>query len=383
MTDKYFPAAPGVSAGDAAASRVLWSGRCAVAEYAFEEPNSLPRWTLPEETEVVVTDDRVIYRDVSTGATGDLRWPWPQHLRVQPGNRDSGRSATVTQIQLVCAGPGGTFPALVLAGGDIATVGDADRLANVLRQTIARYRVEHAAELGIPAPQGRMLSRLVIGPEFSNYQGGEGQTVTLLGAISVQASQAVPRPRPIYGSAAVPAPVSAAPVYEPVAAAPEYAPVPAYEPAAAEWPVAVHAEFGTSPPQTLRPGFDADTASRPARPADDTVLRGAPTWRPAPPTWPPGWPTWWPAATTARVRPSPPTSPPTWAAPTTRPTAPSRSGAPRPGSPPTRPDPAVSTRGARPTTRSAPAPARSDQLAHPAAADAKHRPSATRTSCSS
>ncbi|GAA2613801.1 translation initiation factor 2 [Paractinoplanes durhamensis] len=276
MTDKYFPAAPGVSAGDAAASRVLWSGRCAVAEYAFEEPNSLPRWTLPEETEVVVTDDRVIYRDVSTGATGDLRWPWPQHLRVQPGNRDSGRSATVTQIQLVCAGPGGTFPALVLAGGDIATVGDADRLANVLRQTIARYRVEHAAELGIPAPQGRMLSRLVIGPEFSNYQGGEGQTVTLLGAISVQASQAVPRPRPIYGSAAVPAPVSAAPVYEPVAAAPEYAPVPAYEPAAAEWPVAVHAEFGTSPPQTLRPGFDADTASRPARPADDTVLRGAP-----------------------------------------------------------------------------------------------------------
>src|SRR4051812_29404744 len=134
MTDKYFLAAPGVSGGDAAGSRVLWSGRCAVAEYAFEEPSSLPRWTLPEETEVVITDHQVIYRDASTGATGDLRWPWPQHVRVQPGNRDSGRSATVTQIQLVCAGPGGTFPALVFAGGDIATVGDADRLANLLRQ---------------------------------------------------------------------------------------------------------------------------------------------------------------------------------------------------------------------------------------------------------
>src|SRR4051794_30509293 len=96
MTDKSFLAEPGVSAGDAAGSRVLWSGRCAVAEYAFEEPSSLPRWTLPEQTEVVVTDDRVIYRDLTTGATGDLSWQWPQHLRVQPGNRDSGRSATAT-----------------------------------------------------------------------------------------------------------------------------------------------------------------------------------------------------------------------------------------------------------------------------------------------
>jgi hypothetical protein len=178
MPDEFFTAA----AGD---PHVLWSGHCAVAEYAFEEPNSLPRWTLPEETEVVITDDRVVYRDVATGAAGELHWPWPQHLRVQPGNRATGRAATVTQIQLVCAGPGGTFPALVFAGGDLATVGDADRLANVLRQAIARYRVEHAAELGISADQVRMLSRLVIGPEFANYQGGEGQTVTLLGSVAV------------------------------------------------------------------------------------------------------------------------------------------------------------------------------------------------------
>src|SRR5690348_13703929 len=87
MSDKFFLAASGSApAGDAPGSRVLWSGRCAVAEYAFEEPSSLPRWTLPEETEVVITDDRVVYRDVTTGATGELQWPWPQHLRVQPGN---------------------------------------------------------------------------------------------------------------------------------------------------------------------------------------------------------------------------------------------------------------------------------------------------------
>jgi hypothetical protein len=45
MTDKYFLAASGASADAAAGSRVLWTGRCAVAEYAFEEPSSLPRWT--------------------------------------------------------------------------------------------------------------------------------------------------------------------------------------------------------------------------------------------------------------------------------------------------------------------------------------------------
>jgi hypothetical protein len=245
MTDKFFLTEPGAPAGDAAGSRVLWSGRCAVAEYAFDEPSSLPRWTLPEETEVVVTEDRVIYRDVTTGSTGDLRWPWPQHLRVQPGNRDTGRSATVTQIQLVCAGPDGTFPALVLAGGDIATVSDADRLANVLRQAIARYRVENAAELGIPAPQARMLSRLLIGPEFTNYQGGEGQTVTLLGAVSV----AVPAPAP--------------------------APQPSYA-ASAAVPTAGHPDLGATPPRLPRPGFDPVTQSRPARPADDATLRGTP-----------------------------------------------------------------------------------------------------------
>jgi hypothetical protein len=194
--------------------RVLWSGHCAVAEYAFEEPASLPRWTLPEETEVVVTDSRVIYRDVATGGTGELRWPWPQHLRVQPGNRDTGRSATVTQIQLVCGGPADTFPALVFAGGDLATVGDADRLANILRQAIARYRVEHQNEMGLTAPQARMLSRLVIGPEFSNYQGGEGQTVSLLGASTVVQDE----PAAYYSDdAAVYAQAYAEPVAAPIA----------------------------------------------------------------------------------------------------------------------------------------------------------------------
>jgi hypothetical protein len=47
-----------------------------------------------------------------------------------------------------------------------------------------------------------MLSRLLIGPEFSNYQGGEGQTVSLLGALPVH--------RP-----AEPGPVAAAPAAVP------------------------------------------------------------------------------------------------------------------------------------------------------------------------
>jgi hypothetical protein len=166
--------------------RILWTGRCAVAEYAFGEPASLPRWTLPEETGVVITETRVVFVDPAGRAGGELHWLWPQHLRVQPGNRDTGRSATVTQIQLVCNGPGDAFPALVFAGGDLATVGDADRLANMLRQSIARFRVEHSGELGLAAPQARMLSRLVIGPEFNNYQGGQGQTVTLLGSMTVE-----------------------------------------------------------------------------------------------------------------------------------------------------------------------------------------------------
>jgi hypothetical protein len=388
MTDKYFLAASGASADAAAGSRVLWTGRCAVAEYAFEEPSSLPRWTLPEETEVVVTEDRVIYRDVTTGATGELLWPFPQHLRVQPGNRDTGRSATVTQIQLVCAGPGGTFPALVFAGGELTTVGDADRLANVLRQAIARYRVDHASELGIPAPQTRMLSRLVIGPEFNNYQGGEGQTVSLLGSTpvvdaqppvvppyddepflqshlpSAPASGSVPAsavtgyaPRagapaydaPAYGqrqdgyapreeapaayaapsypepshpapsyaapSPAAPsyaepdhpyaaparsdagptrsyaAPTSGAPAHayaaptsgspaptsgSPAHAAPPTGPAGPGQPQSPGWTTVGAPSFGVTPPQVLRPGFDEIARTRPARPADEATLRGAP-----------------------------------------------------------------------------------------------------------
>src|SRR6201995_4252846 len=171
MPEMFFLSAPGAALVHSLRAsfdteRVLWRGRCAVAEYAFDEPASLPRWTLPEETEVVVTETRVVYLDMVRRVGGELHWPWPQHLRVQPGNRETGRAATVTQIQLVCSGPGGAFPALVFAGGEPSAVGDADRLANVLRQAIARFRVENAAELGLSMPQSRMLSRLVIAPEF-------------------------------------------------------------------------------------------------------------------------------------------------------------------------------------------------------------------------
>ncbi|MEU4214555.1 translation initiation factor 2 [Actinoplanes sp. NPDC026623] len=167
--------------------RELWRGRCAVAEYAFDKAASLPRWALPETTEVLVTDHRVAYAYASSDdvevTSGELRWLWPQHLRVQPGERAAGRAASAAQIQLVCAASDGTFPALVFAGGELATPGDADRLANLIRHAIARFRVDNAGRLGLSTPQARMLSRLLIGPEFSNYQGGEGQTVTLLGSL--------------------------------------------------------------------------------------------------------------------------------------------------------------------------------------------------------
>jgi hypothetical protein len=182
--------------------RELWQGRCAVAEYAFDQAASLPRWALPETTEVLVTDHRVVYAYTRSDSpddlevtSGELRWLWPQHLRVQPGARTTGRAAAAAQIQLVCASSDGSFPALVFAGGDLATVADADRLANLMRHAIARFRVDNAEKLGLSTPQARMLSRLLIGPEFSNYQGGEGQTVTLLGALSVHRPA---EPEPAY-----------------------------------------------------------------------------------------------------------------------------------------------------------------------------------------
>src|SRR3712207_6887493 len=55
--------------------------------------------------------------------------------------------------------------------------------------------VDNADKLGLSTPQARMLSRLLIGPEFSNYQGGEGQTVSLLGALPVP-HQTPPAPQP-------------------------------------------------------------------------------------------------------------------------------------------------------------------------------------------
>lgn len=168
--------------------RVMWRGRAGVAEYAFDRAASMPQWTLPESTHVMVTDRRVVYAHASGEhevTSGELRWLWPQYLRLQPGARSRDRGKAATHIQLVCGSTDGSYPALVFAGGDLKTVDHADRLANVLRQAIARFRLDHAADLGLTTPQARLLSRLVIGPEFSNYQGGEGQTVALSGALLV------------------------------------------------------------------------------------------------------------------------------------------------------------------------------------------------------
>jgi hypothetical protein len=206
--------------------RVVWRGRAGVAEYAFEKHASLPRWTLPESTELMVTDQRVMYACTASDSpddvevtSGELRWLWPQHLRVQPGARETGRSASTTQIQLVCGGSDGSWPALVFAGGDLKSVADADRLANLLRQVIARFRVDNAGKLGLTTNQSRLLSRLLIGPEFSNYQGGPGQTVSLQGALTVSRPATATDPAPVSPD---PAPISADPA--PVSPAPAYSP---------------------------------------------------------------------------------------------------------------------------------------------------------------
>ena len=188
MIDQHFPspaALADVFGPPQGGERAMWQGRCGVAEYAFDQPASLPRWTLPEGTDVLVTDHRVLYAYTAADGhqkSGELRWLWPQHLRVQPGARSRNRGVAATQIQMVCGGADGTFPALVFAGGDLATVGDADHLANVIRQAVARFRVDNADKLGLTPSHARMLARLLIGPEFRNHQGGEGQTVSMLGA---------------------------------------------------------------------------------------------------------------------------------------------------------------------------------------------------------
>ena len=207
--------------------RVMWRGHAGVAEYAFEKHASLPRWTLPETTEVMVTDQRVRYAHTASDSpddveitSGELRWLWPQHLRVQPGARETSRPGATTQIQLVCGGSDGSWPALVFAGGDLRTVAEADRLANVLRQAIARFRVDNATKLGLATAQSRLLSRLLIGPEFSNYQGGPGETVSLPGALLVVRAAPVTEPEPVYAPSGSPVEAAlAAPTPAPVSPA--------------------------------------------------------------------------------------------------------------------------------------------------------------------
>ncbi len=127
MLDQRFPYSVAPSAGVLGrlegGERVMWQGRAAVAEYAFDRAASLPRWTLPECTDVLVTNRRVLYSYASDAQdleiiSGELRWLWPQYLRVQPGARSTDRGAAASQIQLVCASADGGFPALVFAAGE-------------------------------------------------------------------------------------------------------------------------------------------------------------------------------------------------------------------------------------------------------------------------
>lgn len=204
----------------AGGERVLWRGRAALAEYPGPgmPAGSPPNWTLPTSTDVVVTDRRLAFahavKPVTVGAPqtwppyqalsptsapegavarGELRWQWPSLIAVRPGDRprDTDRTlaaapASPTRVGLVCGNREGQ-PTLVLAGGDLTTVGDADHLGNVLRRAVVQFRLDHAAMLGLPVPRARMLARLLIDPEFANHPGGPGLSVELPGAVRMTA----------------------------------------------------------------------------------------------------------------------------------------------------------------------------------------------------
>jgi hypothetical protein len=190
--------------------RVVWQGCAAVAEQGADSDAPM-RWSLPPATRVVVTDRRIAYahpvrptsvtpRDRDeliwppyptlspTGvpaqpdalARGEVRWLWPHELRVRPGvTRAPGRDGRPTQVQLVCETSGGERPTLVLSGGDLTAVTDADRLANLLRRAIAEFRLDNARTLELSVAHARMLSRLLIGPEFTGHLGGPGRSVAM------------------------------------------------------------------------------------------------------------------------------------------------------------------------------------------------------------
>jgi hypothetical protein len=183
--------------------RVLWQGRAGVWEQAGD--SSAVRWSLPPSTQVLVSDRRVAYAHPvrppappawppyptvsATGvpvaesgglASGELRWLWPHELRVRPGSsRAAGRDATPAQVLLGCETAGGERPTLVFAGGDLAGFGAAGRFANLLRRSIAQFRLDNAGTLELSTPHARMLARLLIGPEFAGQGGGPGQAVSL------------------------------------------------------------------------------------------------------------------------------------------------------------------------------------------------------------
>jgi hypothetical protein len=251
LTADMFPAAPAdpsaATIGDAAGERVLWQGLVAIAEFALEDGEyAPPRWSLPDTTEVTITDRRVAYAHVAPATaasaprvwppapaaeqphdevtSGEIRWLWPQHLRVQPGTRAGN---TPHEIHLVCGSTAGGWPALVLSGGDLKTVGDADRVANLLRRAITQFRLDNARRLEISTPKARMLSRLLLTPEFSNYLGGAGQTVSLPGALPLAQPADVTPPADVSPPPDVtPPPAEPAEWREPAAATPVAQPAP-------------------------------------------------------------------------------------------------------------------------------------------------------------
>jgi hypothetical protein len=198
--------------------RVIWRGRADLAEHLYSETmdrHSI-RWTLPNPADIVVTDRRIAYASVDgpgtlylasathrpNQAVGHIRWHWPYHLYVCPGQSSpataggpgegaqrGGRAAGLvhqqaTRVLLVCgAAQAGGKPVLVLSGGDLDTVTAADALANVIRRAVAGYRLDNAAAIGLSPLHAQALSRRLVGPAFANRLDGPPQAVNLPGAL--------------------------------------------------------------------------------------------------------------------------------------------------------------------------------------------------------
>ncbi len=204
--------------------QVLWRGRVRLAEHVYTEAMDGYRvsWELPGLADVTVTDRRLGYvcrnwrgtaerhspiahavrwgraaMDRARSAVhqhrpvvvGQVRYEWPHRLYVLPA-RDGipgtppGRLARGSRVLVVCAAYRTEGrPTLLLCEGDVGAVPGADRLANILRTAILRFRLRRAQELGLFPADVAGLRAALTAPGFATRTGGRSQGINLRGGL--------------------------------------------------------------------------------------------------------------------------------------------------------------------------------------------------------